>query len=284
MTFNLEVKDFDDEKGQFRGLLSVYDVVDGHGDVVERGAYTKTLQESGGNVPLLWHHNPASPIGTLSLKDGTDGLEAEGRLILDDAVPDAKRAYALLKAGVVKGLSIGYRAIKKRQEDKIRRLKEVQLFEGSLVTMPANRFALVTSVKALESKDFLSELDRLQTQATYWNMLSALSNALDRIRYGDGTREERIATASTIVQQFAESFIDYIPRLMDAMGVKLDASPQQATEKLAETQQQALELERKHSGTEETAVGADATVETKTVEPGNHSINPAWLESYLKGW
>lgn len=281
--FNLELKSLD-EAGMFEGLLSVYNVVDAHNDVVEHGAYVKTLQESGGSVPLLWQHDPTRPIGTLLMKDGPEGLYVSGRLALHDDVPDAKMAYALLKRGVVRGLSIGYKAIKKVTGDNgIRRLKEIKLFEGSLVTIPANRFAVVTDVKAatLQRKDFAEELERIQTGGLHYQMLNALSSALEKIRYEDeGSREQRIAMGVSVVQQFAEAYTDYLPRLMDLMGVKLDA-PQLSAQMIANTDQQILDLKASHSGTE-SAAGAEEAKADNAMEPQPHSIalSPEWLANF----
>lgn len=282
--FSLEVKSLD-EAGTFEGLLSVYDVVDAHNDVVERGAYAKTLQELGGSVPLLWQHDPARPIGTLQLKDGQDGLGVTGRIALDDNVPDAKMAYALLKRGVIRGLSIGYKAIKKVTGDNgIRRLKEIKLFEGSLVTVPANRFAVVTDVKAatMQRKDFAEELEKIQTWALHYQMLSALTSALEKIRYEDeGSRDQRIAMGASVIQQFSEAYTDYLPRLMDMMGVKLDGVPQSAAQMVDRAEQQILDLKASHSGTE-SAAGAEEAKAENAMEPENHSIalSPEWLANF----
>lgn len=140
-----------DENGTFEGRLSVYGIVDEGGDVVEPGAFTKTLREGGGTVPLLWAHDPQQPIGTLSLQDSPTALLAKGRLVLD--VPKAKEAYALMMAGALRGLSIGYKTIKELPSNGIRRLKELRLYEGSLVATPMNLQAVITGVKQQQALD-----------------------------------------------------------------------------------------------------------------------------------
>jgi uncharacterized protein len=141
---HLELKSLD-ETGIFEGRLSVYDIVDEGGDVVERGAFTKTLSEGNRTIPLLWAHDTQQPIGTLELHDSPTALMAKGRLVLD--VPKAKEAYALMKAGALRGLSIGYKVIKQIPGDSVRRLKELRLYEGSLVSTPMNLQAVITGVK-----------------------------------------------------------------------------------------------------------------------------------------
>jgi Escherichia/Staphylococcus phage prohead protease len=134
------------EDGSFEGLLSPYGNVDEGGDVVEPGAYTKTIQERGNKVPLLWQHKTDIPIGDLTLEDRADGLWCKGQLLM--ALEEAQKAYLLIKAGIVKGLSIGFDAIKESYVNSVRRLKEIKLYEGSIVTFPMNEQALITSVKS----------------------------------------------------------------------------------------------------------------------------------------
>jgi HK97 family phage prohead protease len=143
--FEFEIKSLDEE-GVFEGKLAVYGNVDLIGDVIEPGAFTKTLSERGSSVPLLWDHDLSTPIGSLELTDGASALMAKGKLLIHD-VPKAREVYALMKAGVVRGLSIGYRALKAKSVGSVRHLKELALFEGSLTVVPMNPEALVTAVK-----------------------------------------------------------------------------------------------------------------------------------------
>jgi uncharacterized protein len=152
-----------DESGVFEGKLAVYGNRDEQGDVLEPGSLSKTLREGGGSVPLLWQHDTRNPIGTLELRDTPTALLAKGRLVL--SVPAARQAYDLLRAGVVRGMSIGFRVIKENFTGEVRRLKEIRLYEGSLVTFGANPEALVTSVKADEPGPDLEALDAFRNAA-----------------------------------------------------------------------------------------------------------------------
>lgn len=149
----LEIKELSDD-GSFSGYGSVFGNVDYYGDVVEAGAFTKTLAAK---MPaMLWQHDSAEPIGVWTkIAEDEKGLYMEGRL-LTGKVSRASEAHELLKAGAVKGLSIGYMPkvwewLKDNNGDSIRHLKEIDLWEVSLVTFPANEAAVVTSVKSLES-------------------------------------------------------------------------------------------------------------------------------------
>jgi HK97 family phage prohead protease len=146
--FQLEIKSVQ-ENGIFEGKLAVYNVVDEGNDLIESGAFSKTLRESGGRVPLLFAHT--EPIGTLQLTDSLAALLARGQLVL--SVTKGRESYDLLRAGALRGLSIGYKTIKEQMSGSVRRLKELRLFEGSLTPVPMNGQALVTSVKQYQGEE-----------------------------------------------------------------------------------------------------------------------------------
>lgn len=205
--------------GSFEGILSPYGNLDLTGDVVEPGAYTKTLQEHGNKVPLLWQHKTDSPVGELTLEDRPDGLWCKGQLLMPLA--DAQKAYLLIKSKIVKGLSIGFETVKDSIESGVRHLKEIRLYEGSLVTFPANLAALITSVKARrggETKDdFNEELTEIQLQDASYQMYSALQSALSSVVWSDLTNEEKVAASEVIIQQFSEAYMAYIPLYLDCL-------------------------------------------------------------------
>ena len=142
--FKFEMKAVN-EDGTFEGYLSVFGIKDQVDDVVVKGAFAKTIREHSGTFPMLWQHDTKQPIGTFNVEEDDYGLKVLGRLILE--VRQAQEAYALLKAGVIRGLSIGFKTIQETPEKGIRYLKELRLFEGSVVTFPALPEALITSVK-----------------------------------------------------------------------------------------------------------------------------------------
>ena len=97
---------------------------------------------------MLWMHDPTTPIGVwLSVAENTAGLAVEGRLAL--RTQKGGEAYELLKLGALSGLSIGYRVVSSRTDarTKARLLTDIDLFEISLVTFPANDAARVSAVK-----------------------------------------------------------------------------------------------------------------------------------------
>jgi uncharacterized protein len=144
-SFKLELKSLS-EQGTFTGMASVFGVTDLGGDVVEPGAFSRTLQHKGGEVPILFSHDTRQPIGLGRVKETRSGLEISGELVLQSA--KAMEAYHLMKKGVLKGLSIGYDSIRDTVSNGVRHLHELKLFEVSLVVFPMNESALVTAVKS----------------------------------------------------------------------------------------------------------------------------------------
>lgn len=138
-------------KGIIMGYASCFDKVDQQRDIIEKGAFSKTLRAwelSGKKPKMLWQHHSDKPIGIwTSLHQDDYGLYVEGRLALGVACAD--EAYLLLKAGVLDGLSIGFRTIEAVQDRqrKARLILDIDLIEISLVTFGANASATVHRVK-----------------------------------------------------------------------------------------------------------------------------------------
>jgi Escherichia/Staphylococcus phage prohead protease len=142
--FTLKIKSVDDT-GSFTGLGAAYNNVDLGGDRILPGAFTRTLA-AGKQFPLLWQHDPSNPIGTAKVTDTPQGLQVEGTLLLQD--PTAQKAYLFLKSGVIRGMSIGYETIQSSMDGDTRVLKELRLWEISVVTFPMNTDATISSVKS----------------------------------------------------------------------------------------------------------------------------------------
>jgi len=170
---NFEIKKIGDD-GKFSGHGSVFHVVDGARDVIVPGAFTKSLEvwKQKNRLPgLFWQHNTSKPIGKyLAMEEDEKGLFVEGQLLKDE-VQQAGEAYALLKAGAISGLSIGYNEVVAEwdREAKINTLKEIDLWEVSLVSFPCNDQARVETVKNLiterDLEKYLREKGFSQTEA-----------------------------------------------------------------------------------------------------------------------
>ena len=121
------------------GYASLFGVADQGGDVVQAGAYRRSiaaLEAEGCRVKMLWQHDPAQPIGVWDeVREDARGLWVKGRLL--DSTRQGREAAALIAAGAIDGLSIGYRTRRAGKNDKGQRvLSELELWEVSLVTFP----------------------------------------------------------------------------------------------------------------------------------------------------
>ena len=134
-----------------QGYASLFVELDQGGDIVAAGAYQASLQAltaRGSRVKMLWQHDPAQPIGVWDeLREDARGLWVKGRILTE--VAQGAEAMALVTAGAIEGLSIGYRTKRARKgENGGRILQEVELWEVSLVTfpmLPSARLAAKTS-------------------------------------------------------------------------------------------------------------------------------------------
>lgn len=142
--FPLEVKSLSEE-GQFEGYASVSGNVDLGGEIVMAGAFTKSIAANP-QVPLLWSHARSEVIGAIrEMREDDHGLHVKGEIALETA--RGKEAYALLKKNMMRGLSIGYQVLSEGMTNGKKLLKELALLEVSVVAVPMNPLAVVTSVK-----------------------------------------------------------------------------------------------------------------------------------------
>lgn len=147
--FNLKIKSIDDA-GTFVGMGAVYNNVDLGGDLIEPGAFTRTLS-AGRKWPVLWQHQVDNPIGFCQITDTREGLQVNGTLELSD--PTARKAFTFMKSGIIRGLSIGYDTIQATYDGDVRHLTELKLWEISCVTFPMNGLATISSVKSITDAD-----------------------------------------------------------------------------------------------------------------------------------
>ena len=139
-----------DSDGVFTGYASLFGAPDLGRDVVMPGAFRASLARRGaGGIKMLFQHDPNEPIGTwLEVREDGRGLFVKGRLTT--GVARAREVLALMRAGALDGLSIGYRTVRGRSDGKsgLRQLIEVDLWEISVVTFPMLPQARVSAVKS----------------------------------------------------------------------------------------------------------------------------------------
>ncbi|RCS23287.1 HK97 family phage prohead protease [Phyllobacterium salinisoli] len=142
----LEQVDID---GSFSGYASLFGEVDLGQDIIEPGAFARSLKARGtSGIRMLWQHEANEPIGVWTvIREDARGLYVEGRLAR--GVARARDALELMRSGALDGLSIGFRTVRARKEAKtgIRRIVEADLWEISVVTFPMLPSARISSVK-----------------------------------------------------------------------------------------------------------------------------------------
>ena len=122
------------------GYAALFDVPDGDGDVIAKGAFARSLAEHGRvPLPFLWQHRPDQAIGAVeAIAEDARGLRVIARIDNGEG-----RAAAALAAGEATGLSFGYRARGYRRLPEGRLLEDIDLIEVSLVTHPLQHAARV---------------------------------------------------------------------------------------------------------------------------------------------
>jgi len=135
--------------GAVEGYGAVFGNVDTYGDIIMPGAFA-SVGNNGRKVKMLWQHNPDQPIGVWDeVREDARGLFVKGRIL--PGVERGREAIELMAAGAIDGLSIGYRTKDSEYRDGNRYLKEVELWETSIVTFPANEMA-GASLKSIETE------------------------------------------------------------------------------------------------------------------------------------
>ena len=144
-----------EESGVFEGYASTFGNMDLQHDIVMPGAFSATLASNKGKVPILMAHQTARIVGFgIDAEEDAKGLKVRGQFALD--ADDGRNAYAITKAAAANGsklgLSIGYGVRKNGaewdEEQNVRKLKAVDLYEYSIAAVPANPRARVSRVKA----------------------------------------------------------------------------------------------------------------------------------------
>ncbi|TWH35935.1 MULTISPECIES: HK97 family phage prohead protease [unclassified Aminobacter] len=201
-----------DVDGTFTGYASLFGKADLARDVVERGAFARSLARRGaGGIRMLYQHDPNEPIGTwIEVREDERGLFVRGRLT--NGVGRAREVRELMRSGALDGLSIGFRTVRSRKDASsgVRRILEADLWEISIVTFPMLPEARVESVKRAmgrlpsirEFERWLTrdvKLTRAEARAVITRGFSALVRERDATRFTEARLAERIRRATRII-------------------------------------------------------------------------------------
>ena len=157
-----QVKDFDDESRIVKGYASVFSNLDSDNDVIQKGAFTKSVSEWGPTgrdaIKLCMQHKMDRPVAKmLELSEDENGLYMEAKF---GTHRDGEDYYRLAKEGIINEFSVGFVPIKKEvnSADGLD-MTEVKLYEVSMVTVAANDEAVVTSVKSNNIMKLVKQVD-----------------------------------------------------------------------------------------------------------------------------
>lgn len=196
--FEIKEVDEDTKTGFISGYASIFGTMDQGYDIVHRGAFARTIKAKNGVFPHLLDHDPRKPSGfSTSTQEHQKGLYYEAEYRLHD--PEVKQRYELAKLALELktpfGNSFGYRAIKYdfeeiETEDRgtviVRNIREVKLYEKSLVTFPMHEDAGVTDAKSLQ---VLRLFDLVQKGQYSFNQIKEALEELEK-----RTPDDRLAT------------------------------------------------------------------------------------------
>ncbi len=158
------VVDVDAKNRVVTGYLSTFGNVDSHNDIVEKGAFTKSLNENRDRIFFLNQHNFNQPHGKFAvLREDAKGLYFESDPLINTTYSDD--AIKLYEAGIMTEHSIGFITLNSVDEiidsKQIRKIKEVKLYEGSNVTIGANSSAQFMGLKNMTVKDVDEKIKKI---------------------------------------------------------------------------------------------------------------------------
>ena len=201
-SFRCEYKT-DDQSGHIIGHAAVFGNVDLVNDIVESGAFKRTIDQRGSTRIMLWNHNPHEPIGMADVKEDGTGLYFDAWANMD--VVRAKEVYSLIRQGAITGASFGYDPIVwDFDKDGVRHLKEVRLWEVSPVTFPANLEASLAAKSVVPFQDLPLDEERA------WDVMAATNRVA---KWAGGPDKDKIDWA-----QYRRAHLWYDPEMADTYG------------------------------------------------------------------
>lgn len=183
----------DDDFYYVEGYASTFDNIDHNGDIVRKGAYSRTIEQM---VPkFLWQHNSYEPIGAIyNSYEDDKGLYIKAKMPKEDTFVTS-RVIPQIKIGAIDSYSVGFRADEidyiDTQDGLIREVKQITLGEVSLVTFPANTKAVMTykSVNAVADIPFISS-DKSGVVDQDWTPTEAKSRIVEYVKSNNTPESE----------------------------------------------------------------------------------------------
>jgi HK97 family phage prohead protease len=198
---HIEIKDADSVQGIVTGYLANFGSEDSDGDIIDPGAFTKSINENGptgkGFIKYLLDHNTKNSVGVFTtLKEDNVGLYYEAKI----GRHTAGRDYLMMvEDGIINQHSIGFSRIKQEVKEKVKYIKEVRLFEGSgLQFWASNGNTPITGIKEMNDiVDRLTILNKALRDGAYTDdgfkaietEINIINESLKAIKAADSTLE-----------------------------------------------------------------------------------------------
>ena len=185
-TFELKFKASDD--GIIEGYFSTYDETpDSYGDIIKPGAFTETIEKreaSGHPFPLCFNHDFSSIIGAVdSVEDTEKGPFIKAHFLDTQLAQDVRK---MLQSGAIYQFSFAYDVLgwerptdAQQKQGIFNILTKLEVFEISVVTVPANQNAVVTEVKSVEPETKQGRRNRKADEEVIRNCIKSLESLLD---------------------------------------------------------------------------------------------------------
>ena len=202
-----------DEVGKVAGFFSTYDKEpDSYGDIIEPGAFTETIEKrkaTGHPFPLCFNHDFDKVIGTVDKIDDKDVGPYIEATFLD--TEKAQEVRTMLKSGAIYQFSFAYDVLQRRdptEEEKaagiMNVLQKIELFEVSIVTVPANQHAVVTEVKSVEPETKQGKRNSRKDADVINQIIDLAKSLLDEPEDTNSEDEENSKEAEPEVKAAAE--------------------------------------------------------------------------------
>jgi HK97 family phage prohead protease len=217
-SISAEVKDIDFKKRIVTGYLSNFGNKDHDNDIIEKGAFKKSITERKDQIYFLNQHNWSQPHGKFNvLIEDSKGLYFESEPLIDTTFSsDVLKMY---EAGIMKEHSIGFSTVKSDYDKKrgVRTIKEVKLYEGSNVTMGANPETPFMGMKNLtlkEANDQVSKIVKMLRNGTLtdetFSLLEIALKQLQKDTYKLGLKEASLNEPLNDSTQIEPNYSDMV--------------------------------------------------------------------------
>lgn len=217
------------EEGQFQAYISVFGNTDSYGDIVQKGAFTRTLgewAEKGNTIPVLWGHDMNDPFanigGVLSAEEDDYGLKVTAQLDLEN--PTAAQVYRLAKGRRTTSCSFAYSVRDGEKKDDGFHLKDLDLYEVSIVQVPANELAEITMVK--DATAALAKAGRVLSAKNEQSLREARDSIDSVLTSLAGDQDGKAADAATD-EKAGTVYVDVVSRIVEhSQGEQASGEPE----------------------------------------------------------